>query len=114
MWRGQMKTVAGGMEGMEICNCINQIEQRYRDHLIENDPVFKDIDEFEVGFKNKAYMLDSGKTELVIPIEVEWKHIAKSGRVSNKAKISNFTVDYCPFCGKKMDSGGTEVEDETL
>lgn len=85
-----------------MCNCIEETEQRYKEHLKSNDPKFKDMEEFEVSFINKAYMFSSGKTEIVLPIEIEWKHTAKSGRVSTKRKTSNFTMKYCPFCGKKQ------------
>lgn len=89
---------------MEMCNCIEQTEQRYKEHLIKNDPKFKEMEDFDVEFKNKAIMFSKGTVELVIPIEVEWKHTAKSGRVSTKRKTSNFTMNYCPFCGEEIRS----------
>lgn len=93
-----------------MCDCINKTEEALKEHLRKNDPIFKDMEEFEVDFVNKAYMLGSGKTEIVLPIEVEWKHTAKSGRVSTKRKTSNFTMTYCPFCGEKQseESGKNE------
>ena len=85
-----------------MCNCIKETEQRYKEHLKKNDPTFKDIEDFEVGFVNKAWLIDSGKMALTLPIEVSWKHKAKSGRVSTKRKTGNFIAEYCPFCGEKQ------------
>ena len=93
-----------------MCNCIEDTEKRYKKHLKEKDPFFKDID-FEVEFENKAYMFDSGKTELTVPMGISWRHTAKSGRTSTKNKISNFTISYCPFCGEKTKGKGVENED---
>jgi len=86
-----------------MCNCTQETEQRYKEHLKNNDSTFKDIEDFEVEFVNKAFMFGSGRTELVLPIEVEWKHTAKSGRVSTKRKKSSFAMSFCPFCGEKID-----------
>jgi len=86
-----------------MCNCIKATEEAYKEHLKNNDSTFKDREDFEVNFINKAYMFGSGKTEIVLPIEVEWKHTAKSGRVSTKRKTQNFTMQSCPFCGEKKE-----------
>lgn len=92
-----------------MCNCIEEIEKRYKEHLKENDSTFKDIEDFNVNFINKAYMFDSGKIEVGLPLEIEWKHIAKSCRVSVKRKEINFTIKYCPFCGEEIKrTRGTE------
>lgn len=85
-----------------MCDCIAKTEQRYKEHLKNNDNTFKDVEDFEVGFVNKAWLIDRGKRILSIPIEVEWRHKAKSGRVSTKRKTSNFIAEYCPFCGEKQ------------
>lgn len=85
-----------------MCDCMKETEQRYKEHLKNNDPLFKDMEDFEVGFQNKAYLFNSGKTELVLPLEIEWKYKAKSGRVSTKRKTQNFIMGYCPFCGEKQ------------
>lgn len=87
-----------------MCNCIAEKEKKYKEILKKNDKVFKDMDmdDFQVEFNNKAYMFSSGKTELTVPIQVNWKHTAKSGRVSNKKKTSHFNIAYCPFCGEKQ------------
>lgn len=84
-----------------MCNCIKETEQRYKEHLKKNDPTFKDIEDFEVGFVNKAIIFSKGTVDLVLPLEVSWKHTAKSGRVSTKRKKQSFMMDYCPFCGEK-------------
>lgn len=84
-----------------MCDCIEKTEQRYKEHLKENNKTFKEIEDFEVGFVNKAFLMSSCKTEIVLPIEASWEHRAKSGRVSTKRKTSNFTINYCPFCGEK-------------
>jgi len=84
-----------------MCNCIEETEQRYKEHLKNNDPTFKGIEDFEVDFLNKAHMFSSGKTELTLPLEITWKHTAKSGRVSTKRKTEHFAMKYCPFCGEK-------------
>lgn len=86
-----------------MCNCIEETEQRYKEHLRNNDPVFKDMEDFEVGFENKAIIFSTGKIELVLPMEVEWKHTAKSGRISTKKKTQIFMMEYCPFCGEKKE-----------
>lgn len=98
------------MKDKTICNCIKETEERYKEHLKNNDKTFKDMEDFEVEFANKAYMFGSGKTEIVLPIEVEWKHTAKSKRVSTKKKTSNFTMTYCPFCGEKQSEESGENE----
>lgn len=85
-----------------MCNCIKEIEQKYKEHLKNNDPTFKDMADFEVGFENKAWLLNGKGIGLVLPIEVSWKHTAKSGRVSTKRKIERFIIEYCPFCGEKQ------------
>lgn len=87
-----------------MCNCIKETEERYKKHLKENDPIFKDIENFEVDFANKAYLFNGGDTKLVIPINIKWKHEAKSGKISNKTKTNNFMTDYCPFCGEKQEN----------
>lgn len=86
-----------------MCNCIKETEEKYKKHLKEKDPTFKGIEDFEVEFVNKGIMLETGTIELVIPIEAEWKHTAKSGRVSTKRKKASFTISFCPFCGEKVD-----------
>ena len=93
-----------------MCNCIAETEQRYKEHLKNNDPKFKDLEEFEVEFVNKAYMLSSGKTEIVLPVEVEWEHTTKSGRVSTKRETPNFTMTYCPFCREKQSKESVDNE----
>lgn len=93
-----------------MCNCIQETEQRYKEHLKKNDPVFKDMGDFEVGFVNKAWLFDRKGTALALPIEVEWKHIAKSGKASTKRKTSNFIVEYCPFCGEKQSKEDKQYE----
>ena len=84
-----------------MCNCIEETEKAYKEHLKNNDSIFKNIEDFNVSFINKAYMFDSGKIEIGLPIEIEWKYTAKSGRVSTKRKEINFIMQYCPFCGEK-------------
>lgn len=93
-----------------MCNCIKETEERYKEHLKNNDPVFENMENFEVDFINKAWLFNGKGTTLALPIEVEWKHTAKSGRVSTKKKISNFLAEYCPFCGEKQskESGKNE------
>lgn len=85
-----------------MCECIKATEERYKEYLKENDKTIVDTESLEVGFENTAYMFSSQKTELTIPIVATWKHTAKSGRVSTKKKVQNFTIDYCPFCGEKL------------
>lgn len=94
-----------------MCNCIKETEERYKKHLKENNPMFKDIDDFTVEFANVAYMFGSGEEELTIPIDIEWKHKAKSGRVINKKKTQGFTISYCPFCGEKKQKKGDNHND---
>lgn len=82
-----------------VCNCIEETEIKFKDHLEKNKPELKNLD---VRFENRAWLMNSGKTELVIPMIYEWEHTAKSGRVSNKKKVQNFIMQYCPFCGEKL------------
>lgn len=88
-----------------MCDCIEKTEQSFKEHLKKNDPTFRDLEDFEVSFANKAWLIDSGRMALTLPMEVEWQHKAKSGRISTKRKTQNFIMEYCPFCGEKTIKG---------
>ena len=84
-----------------MCDCIERTEQEYIKHLKKTDSNFENVD-VEVEFANKALMFDSGKVEVGLPMNINWVHVAKSGRTSNKSKKVNFIMQYCPFCGEKQ------------
>ncbi|MSU01892.1 hypothetical protein [Tissierella pigra] len=85
-----------------MCDCIEKTEQSFKEHLKKNDSKFKDIEDLDVGFENKAWLIDSGKMALTLPININWVHVTKTGRMMAKTKQQSFTMEYCPFCGEKQ------------
>ena len=87
-----------------MCQCLKVTEESLLNHLSELKE-FENAEGLKTEFENKAYMLESGKTELTIPCRVTWVHKAKTGKLMNKNKTQYFTVSYCPFCGENLYGG---------
>lgn len=87
-----------------MCDCIEQTEIKFREHLKENDVDFKDVEIDNIYFQNKSYLFNKDRTELTLPCKIEWTHITKkNNKKINKHKTQYFTVRYCPFCGEKQE-----------
>lgn len=78
-----------------MCKCIERIENNIKELFLKENPQGKEIT--SVTLVGKAFMFDSGKTELSIPVHVYYKKNDRGFR-----KDYNMTTSYCPFCGDEI------------
>lgn len=85
------------------CNCIERIEKKLNEKMIEEYPRGEVID--EVNFINKTLVFDHGHSVLILGNPV-------IGRVRVGKAVRRFDTEvyptYCPFCGKKIKEGGED------
>ena len=89
----------------KMCNCERVILEKVKEHMeekIKHEIGFIGID--KTDFKNAVFtMVDfEPKAPFTIPIEIEYKRMAKaSGKVREYKKKTFIIPTYCPFCGEK-------------
>lgn len=85
------------------CNCIRKAEESILAMLQERYP---EKGYSDGKFINQAYMFTPGRYELHNIYEASYP--AKNGKT--KEEKINFTMEFCPMCGKSMRDAKEETE----
>lgn len=85
------------------CNCIKEIENRFKEHLSEKNEEYKDKNITSVDIENTCFMINGGGRRLYSPMIIQYEYTNKKGDVKLKKKKVDITYTHCPFCGKKYD-----------
>lgn len=84
------------------CDCMQKFKDYYKKEC-------KGIQDFEIEpFYEVPYSITGNKVEIIysLPMTISYREIKKSGEpYKNKTRIkSSYKMNYCPVCGKKLNS----------
>jgi len=85
-----------------MCDCIKKLESEVRERL--NKP-WKDAVLDDCRCEHLMLGTKSGKWMLGIPFKAQWHRVTKAGGSQQRKTVTCVMVDYCPFCGEKIEAG---------
>lgn len=89
-----------------MCECFENSIERVRNHLQENGKIPDGVDDFEIDWQGRSFILSAGEYAPTNPkIEYSFTPIKKDGSKAKNKKKSDITLvaSHCCFCGEKFD-----------